>query len=278
MRCDVILTGLPRSGTSYLCKLIHQNPNWIAINEPKQLLHCLNQKPLPLSVDTLYRQLRDDINRGQFIKNKLHCGQLIEDTFAIDIKPEFYQPEVNRTDFMLVIKNTLGYILRLQQLRSVLPDTKILACVRDPFDTIASWKTSFPHLNSVDVERLFVGGLNDVMLNDWQRKQMSKIATLTSLPQRRALFWTYLCKNILQYDDICLLAYEQIIQDPRNTLEKIEADVENCPPLLDDLHPLPSRPVNKRKILNKEDIAAIHHYCTEVAQQLGYNLDEVSGQ
>jgi len=252
--------------------LVHQNPNWIAINEPKALFKQLNQAPLPIGIDRLYRQLRDDINQGVAVENKIHQGQVIEDTAVQNSPHQVYQPQVSRDDFLLLTKNTLGYTARLPQLRQVLPQAKIIACIRHPLDTIASWKTSFAHLQQVDVENFVVGSLHDPLLDDWQRQQVELIVAQSSLAQRRALFWAYLCHSLLKVPDLLWLPYEQTVQNPRGSLEKIAQWVGNCPPLSVDLQPDASQARYKRAVLDSEDRDAIHAHCTEVATQFGYAL------
>jgi hypothetical protein len=33
---DIMITGFPRSGTSYFCSLLNKLPNFVALNEPEE--------------------------------------------------------------------------------------------------------------------------------------------------------------------------------------------------------------------------------------------------
>src|SRR5438105_11980742 len=139
---NLLVTGIPRSGTSYLCTLIHNVRDCVAINEPEEIFQSLGETGPPWGLATFHHRLRQDIAAGKPVENKLHEGRLIEDT-AVVFKEELYVPPVSSAAFLLATKNTLAYLARLPYLRLAMPDAAIVACVRHPFDTIASWKGTF---------------------------------------------------------------------------------------------------------------------------------------
>jgi bifunctional non-homologous end joining protein LigD len=134
---DLIVTGVSRSGTSYLCNLLHRFDNCVAINEPLEVIAVLRAEETPWGLEAYYRTLRADIRAGCRIENKLRRGR--------------YRPKVAADDFVLAVKNTREFLFRLEALRQVMPAARIVACVRNPVDTIASWKGSFRHLHEADV-------------------------------------------------------------------------------------------------------------------------------
>ncbi|MCK5521602.1 MAG: hypothetical protein KAI83_00585, partial [Thiomargarita sp.] len=115
-RVEAIITGIPRSGTSYLCRLLHLIPNYVVINEPAQIFPPLTNDLIPWQIATFYQELRRDILDGKAVENKVENGQVIEDTAIIDVRTA-YQPPVSRPDFLLCTKNTLAYMARLSQLK-----------------------------------------------------------------------------------------------------------------------------------------------------------------
>jgi hypothetical protein len=58
---EAIITGIPRSGTSYLCRLLHTLPNCVVINEPPQIIAPLANESRPWQIATFYQALRRDI-------------------------------------------------------------------------------------------------------------------------------------------------------------------------------------------------------------------------
>ena len=144
-------------------------------------------------------------------------GRIIEDTALIQ-NFELYSPDFDGEDFTLCTKNTLGYLSRLDRFKDVMPQSPIFACVRNPIDTIASWKTTFDHLKNASVAEDFViGSRNDVHLSSWQKEKINKIAVEKNVARRRALFWSYLAEwiiinknlvTIVNYDDVVFIRNE----------------------------------------------------------------------
>lgn len=269
-RAEAIITGIPRSGTSYLCRLLHTLPDCVVINEPSQIFAPLANDLFPWQIAILYQALRRDILDGQPIENKLHNGQLIEDTAIIDTQMT-YHPSVSRPDFLLATKNTLAYMARLPQLKQVLPHAPIIACIRHPLDTIASWKTSFPHLKQASVANFPVGHVNDPFLPPWQRQRLAEIAATSEDAVKRALLWRYLAECLLTHaNQIILLHYEEVVSQPTQVLQTLLKQIPNAPSGYNMAKITPSIVRQKREVLDALDVQAIGDICSQYAFELGY--------
>jgi len=268
---EAIITGIPRSGTSYLCRLLHSLPDCVVINEPTQIFEPLKNNLTYWQVATFYRELRRDILDAKPIENKLSNGQLIEDTAVIDVRTSS-QPQVSRPDFLLCTKNTLAYMARLPQLRQVLPHAPIIACVRHPLDTIASWKTSFPHLKQALVTEFPVGHVHDPFLAQWQQQRLAEIAATPEEALKRALLWRYLAEIvIMNAHQLIVVRYEELVTQPVTVLKTILRSIENAPPLLSKTAQIkPSTVRQQRQVLDENDLQAIGDVCGESAVALGY--------
>jgi hypothetical protein len=273
-RVEAIITGIPRSGTSYLCRLLHFIPNYVVINEPAQIFPPLTNDLIPWQIATFYQELRRDILDGKPVENKVQNGQVIEDTAIIDVRTA-YQPPVSRPDFLLCTKNTLTYMARLSQLKQVLPNSPIMACVRHPIDTIASWKTSFPHLKQALVTDFPVGHVNDPFLATWQRQRLAEIAATPNEALKRALLWRYLADILLmgKTEQLILIHYEKLVTQPLKVLKSIQRQIPYAPPLYNTNKITPSTVRQKREVLDKTDLQAIADICGESAVALGYSLE-----
>ncbi len=271
-RVEAIITGIPRSGTSYLCRLLHLIPNYVVINEPAQIFPPLTNDLIPWQIATFYQELRRDILDGKAVENKVQKGQVIEDTAIIDVRTA-YQPPVSRPDFLLCTKNTLAYMARLSQLKQVLPNIPIMACVRHPIDTIASWKTSFPHLKQALVTDFPVGHVNDPFLAQWQRQRLVEIAATPNEALKRALLWRYLADILLmgKTEQLILIHYEKLVTQPLKVLKSIQRQIPDAPPLYNTNKIIPSTVRQKREVLDKTDLQAIGDICGECAVALGYD-------
>lgn len=265
-----IITGIPRSGTSYLCRLLHSLRDCVVINEPTQIFAPLTSDQQPWQIPIFYQELRQRILDGQPVENKLHNGQLIEDTAIIDTRTG-YTPPVSRPDFLLCTKNTLAYMARLPQLRRVLPHIPIIACVRHPLDTLASWKTTFPHLRHAAVADFPIGHVNDPLLALWQRNWLQAIGETSREADKRALLWCYLAECVLQHaHHLVIIRYEDLVQQPEAVLKAILRQIPHVPTVFATEKIVASKIRQKREVLDQDDLHAVDTLCSHYAAALGY--------
>jgi len=273
---DAVITGIPRSGTSYLCRILHQVKESVVINEPQEIFSYLHDGQQPWQFANFYRDLRRNIIEGVPIENKIKDGQVVEDTKVHDERV-IYSPLVTRDDFLLTTKNTLAYLARIPQIRRVMPEAAIIALIRHPLDTIASWKKSFSHLEQAMVTTFPLGYPGDNALCPWQRQQLQEIALTESAILRRALLWRYLAMCLLEYREwLHLVHYETLVTHPVETLEKILRVIPNAPPLQWIQPVAPSQIRQQREMLTAQEIQTINAICGQVASEFGYRI-EISG-
>ena len=216
-----VITGIPRSGTSYLCRLLHALPGHVVINEPSEIFAPLKKTAPGHRLACYYRDLRRRILDGEPVENKTDASGIIADTAKGDVRTKA-PIAVESDDFMLWTKNTLAYLNRLPQLLDAMPEATFVACVRHPVDTIASWARTFPHLRDADVERFPVGSPSDPLLSPTQREQLAVIAACTDLPRRRALLWNYLANIILEHEDrLIIVRLEDLAAAPDETRQQL---------------------------------------------------------
>ena len=216
-----VITGIPRSGTSYLCRLLYAQPDHVVINEPSEIFAPLKKAAPGHGLACYYRDLRRRILDGEPVENKTDDSGIIADTAKRDVRTKA-RIAVESDDFMLWTKNTLTYLSRLPQLLDAMPEATFVACVRHPIDTIDSWARTFPHLRDADVESFPVGSPSDPLLSPAQREQLAVIAACTDLPRRRALLWNYLANIILEHRDrLVIVRLEDLADAPDETLQQL---------------------------------------------------------
>jgi hypothetical protein len=265
----LIITGIPRSGTSYLCNVLHRYSNCVVLNEPREIFTPLAKLAVPWEIARFYRQMRSDIWWKKGVANKLHAGTVAEDT-AGSHEVGSYHPEVDSYDFVLGTKNTLTYLARLDALQRVLPEARIVACVRNPCDTIASWKATFPHLRDVNLRKFPVGHPDDPCLTGWQRRSLQRVLDTEDLAQRRAIWWNYLAERILERGrNVIIVHYSRLVTKPEAVAEEIfqgwakgslRAPIE------------PSQVRQTRDQLEEVDKQAIRAICSQTAAELGVTV------
>lgn len=268
---DVIITGIPRSGTSYLCNLIHRYDNCVVLNEPEEITHALRHEATPWTIPLFLRDRRRDVVEGVPIRNKLKDGKVTDDTVGANAATE-YTPRVTSDDFVIGAKNPLGFLARFDDLRRAMPGARIAICVRDPFDTVASFKDSFEHLREADVASLKVGGLKQRFISSRRRRELEAVAEIESPAWRRAAWWRYLAGLVLDAvaddrRDVLLVPYRTLVERP---MDIVAPFLRGLPAgaLTEPIAPSKVRK-GKRSGLDAEDLAAIRSLCRERAEMLG---------
>jgi hypothetical protein len=266
---DLLITGIPRSGTSLLCRLLHESPDTVIINEPVEIFEPLTYGGWPSWMASYYRELRIKILDGVEIENKVVDGQVTEDTREADQRV-MYQPSVHRPDFVLGTKNTLAYLARLSLLRNAMPNAPIVACIRNPFYTIASWKTSFPHLQKVDFSAFPVAYTDNRFLTGIEKNRLAEIINCEEIPIKHALLWRHMAEIIRENNDrLSVVRYEDLIEKPGVEIKNIATELGDSRLLKTGKHTLVPR--SKRDVLDQIDIHAINDICGEVMQFFGYD-------
>ena len=268
---DVIITGIPRSGTSYLCKLLHKFDNCVALNEPSELVHRLAN--FPWTVEAYLADTRQKILDGELIENKLKDGEVVEDT-AVDIENVLYAPSVRFANFVLAVKNNRPVLNRLNLLtRYLSPEVRFVACVRNPLDSIASWISSFPQLRDVDFSQVKVGGPGDRFLDSETRDEVEKICSLSDPAEKRARLWNLLAIKILTHRHrLLLVRYDSLISEPLATLQRILA---GCDTGYRREEINPSSPRSRREQLSEHDWEVVFDLCAENARALDVSIDHL---
>ena len=266
---DGLITGIPRSGTSLVCRLLDGLPGHAVINEPAEIFAALERGPRPWGMPILHGDWRRRIKAGEPIANKVVAGRVVDDTAVVDERVP-HVTAVADEDFVLWTKNTLAYAARLSQLADVMPEAAVVACVRHPFDAIASWLETFPHLRDADVDHFPLGGTADPLLPDPQRRDLAAISACSTPPLRRALLWRHLAGMLLaRRRDLHIVRYEDLTADPRGQLARVLGPA--FPPPASDAIPSLA-PRSRRAALAAADIEAIADVCVEPAADLGYDL------
>ncbi len=265
MSNELIITGIPRSGTSYLCSMLNRARNTVVINEPEEIFRILrNDSNTALS--SYYEYIRKRINNGQPVVNKLVNGKFIEDTNVLDARSA-YTPHVDTTDFILGTKNTLVYLNTLKRIINSLPEAVIVACVRHPCDTIASWsKVSFPHIRDA-----MPGFLLEYTTGE-ENRAIDRVLKTRQLAVRYASWWDYLARIIIRNrEHVILINYEHMVCDPATALNRIYKAMSYQTDLLPPLEP--SVPRHHENALDTETLTAITDKCKSSAALLGYTLE-----
>ncbi len=149
---NIILTGLPRSGTTLSCHLLNQLPNVVALHEPmdiKKLGQGRDGATLIAAVQEFFHKNRASILSTGAARSKHDGGVIPDNPFSSEQLPNGNRRSlVSRgtiqidkpltDDFLLVIKHPMAFTAALEQLQEHFPS---YAIVRNPLATLASWNS-----------------------------------------------------------------------------------------------------------------------------------------
>ncbi|WP_395338799.1 sulfotransferase family protein [Ningiella sp. W23] len=268
---DFIITGMPRSGTSMLCKLLNKASDIVIVNEPKEIFGALKDDHQCHKLGLLYRDLRSRVVLNRGINNKVDDeGEVIEDT-RFDDKRRPYFPNTHSPNFALATKNPLAYLTRLRVILDSCPNMPVIVMVRNPLDLVTSWKSSFEHLRDIDFRQLPFTDANDPLLDGTQLRTLAMISNEPNIANRRALYLRYLGYLInRERDRIHMIRYEDLIASPQSVLSKVTR-LMNQAPLPNEVFES-IRAQTKRKTHDSEDMTAIKNICADLALEWGYEV------
>lgn len=221
---NFLITGIPRSGTSYLTSLLDSQNDWLVINEPSEIFNQLQSRTDSSGLELYYAECRERILSSQPITNKIKDGKVIEDTAVLDQR-ELYHPVISCSDFWLGSKNTLAYMASMEYLTKL--NWPIIAMIRNPLDTLASWRNTFSHLAEAKVASLPIANPDFPAWATWQRQSLLEIDAQPSAALRRVLLWRLLARTLLHYQKHLLLwRYEDLTENPARLISNLHAQLK----------------------------------------------------
>ena len=145
----VVLTGLPRSGTTLVCHLLNQLPDTIALAEPMRVAALTGDNVAAAVDDYAAEQRRSLLTRCAAVSK--HVEGRSTDNFlgaeqdeqglrkSADTRSEIRFDKPLKPDFMLVIKHPVAFTALLKQLSA---NFSCYAVIRNPLSVLASWNSA----------------------------------------------------------------------------------------------------------------------------------------
>ncbi len=202
---NVILTGIPRSGTTLCCKILLEVENQIALNEPIAAHHFKSKLTPEKVVKNAFATYRKQLLKNQAVPIRTKAGKITDNAYSTDNKTR--KKVLERTlvefdknlnsDFTLILKHCAEFTLILDKL---VKNYECFAIVRNPLSVLASW-------HSVDVPVSEGRVYKSEILNSDFHIQLERIKSLKD-KQIFILNWYFSqftmlpTQNIIKYEDI----------------------------------------------------------------------------
>jgi hypothetical protein len=150
---NIVLTGLPRSGTTLTCHLLNKLPNTVALHEPiefRDILKCKSHQEICLYVAGQFERMRDSILIDKTAISRQIQGRVPDNNFGEDkdlnsgLRKNLVSigtVDINKQlepNFLLVIKEPGIFTAILKNLVEQFPT---FAVIRNPLAVLASWNT-----------------------------------------------------------------------------------------------------------------------------------------
>lgn len=201
----LIITGIPRGGTSLFSSLLNQVPGVVCFNE---IFYDVSR--LPVNLETIRMKL---IN-GEPVPNKYDAaGHPVADTMD---GARIVNRPVAAVDPEVVVATNVNspYLFRLGELVAL--KCPVVAIVRDPVFTLASWGSertrAIPEANT--------GPPPSAVHRRWRRFRFRGQTAV----ERRAEVWNHLAGLLLEHQQhIDLIHYETLVERPVDVVSGVVA-------------------------------------------------------
>lgn len=241
---NIVLTGIPRSGTTLSCFLLSQIPNSVALNEPMRTGQYKTFQTALDAVPEFYQSTRASIlNRGIAVARAAN-GKITDNHFSNEkgIRKKLLRKqeiEINKeltTDFKLAVKHNALFSILLEDL---FQDFPVFAIIRNPLSILGSW-------NSLDLP-VSRGKINATkwLLPDFDHA----ISRIDDLYDKQLFILNWFFEQYLKLPSEQVIKYEDIIQSNGAALAIINEGANHL------TSPLDSK--NKNKIYDKDILSKL---------------------
>ena len=225
---NILLTGVPRSGTTLACRLLCDYSQTIALNEPLDRSLFTNPTIAKENIEGQFKIFRKTLLQDGTALARTQHGQITDNAYS----PDDAQRErvVERSiitfdkkldpDFKLILKHCAEFTLLLPEIKNMY---SVFALVRNPLAILASWSTV-----NVPVSRGKVS--KSERLNPDFHKSLESQSDDVLQRQLFILSWYFGQYKNFNADQI--IRYEELINDPEKTLNvlakgELDTPIEN---------------------------------------------------
>ena len=146
---NVLITGMPRSGTTLVCSLLNKLPDIVALHEPMNVFDFVGRgsDEVARMIDKFFAESRKSLHEHKFAISKHVGGKVRDNSAAADAagkrtrQTEHGRIEIDKplsNEFTLAIKHPAAFTALLETLSKRF---ECLAIVRNPLATLGSWNS-----------------------------------------------------------------------------------------------------------------------------------------
>lgn len=220
----VLLTGMPRSGTTLACALLNEHPDTVALAEPIEMaLHGVRQRALA-EIDAFLTMTRQGLLRDGTAPSKHRGGVVPDNVVEADHAPHghlrpslvlhglIHPGKALSRDFRLVVKHPALFTALARDLARRYP---LYAIIRDPLSVLASWQTVDININrgALPIAEAFAPRL------------AASMAIARTTLERQVIAMDWQLRTYLALPAGRVIRYEDMLADPAASLAQISGVV-----------------------------------------------------
>ncbi len=215
---DILVTGMPRSGTTLLASLLNRYPNAVALAEPFNLSGHSDRNAAAAHVVTLMTDCRTRALAGAPITTKHMAGEIPDNWVeppaeagrlrrVLEERGELVFNKPLSDDFALVVKHPAEFTALADLLTNRFP---LYAMVRDPMAVLGSWQTVDMPVNRGRMPML------ELLAPPFLRAELDGIGTPL---ERQVRLLEFQLQTYLALPPGRIIRYEDFVAHPEAVLE-----------------------------------------------------------
>ncbi len=214
---NIVLTGIPRSGTTLACFLLSQMTDVIALNEPMKTGSYRSYQEALDAVPEYFDMTRKSILSKGIAIARVKDGKMTDNHFSNEKnarknllrKQEIFIEKDLKPDFKLAIKHNALFTILLEDLQKYFP---IFAFIRNPISILGSWNSV-----SIPVSR------GEVRATKWLCSDLGDaLAKIPDLYDRQLYILNWYFEQYLSLPSAQVIKYESIISSNGSSLSSID--------------------------------------------------------
>ncbi len=213
---NVILTGVPRSGSTLVCRLLCQIPDVIGLNEPLEASLFPNRAKALKSINRSFKAFRKSLLKRGSAPVRAKDGTITDNAYSELIGPrhkvlkrtEVHFDKPLSKDFLLVMKHCAEFSLLFPEL---IEQYKCFATVRNPLALLGSWNSV-----NVPVSRGRVAKSRKILPQFYQ-----DLEAIEALYDKQLFILSWYFEQFDRLPRSCILPYETLTSSNGKSLEQI---------------------------------------------------------
>lgn len=215
-RQNILLTGIPRSGTTLACRLLSQADNVVALNEPMWPDQFTDRKGAITSIEMTLNAIRKSLLEEGVGIARTTNGAIADNAYnetkdgrkrIVERGPVRFDKKLN-PEFTLILKHCAEFTLLLPELTESFP---CFAIIRNPLALLGSWASV-----NVPVSRGKVAK-SARLLPDFHQS----LEKIDGLLEKQLFILDWYFRQYMSLDSHCVLKYEEIIATKGHSLNII---------------------------------------------------------